>query len=754
MSDTAPKKPAAVDQIYDHLKDLFGKSDKQALVMEFPGRVLDESAYRFNTDSIFANMTKPQPVVEAEFRLTDNLFDVDGSKERHITGGPNGKKLSESFEQALNNLAPKMDDTATQLSDRNKLRKWLNEPVQGNYRDKDGNVPSRIGLYEILLEEYETTKQNFEKLRLDKLRKAKASDDANALDDYAHWLATSGAAEKAKVEAAFNDLVIRGYYHEVRKFIGFLDVGTEAEFLDEAKSKMRSAAMMSLDETETVYPVLMQPTNWFEGLSTDFKPVDLLLDPEHLEAQLMSKYKEKREIQSQIQSFRSAHTGDEKALQKQVDDAQNELDNATSDMLQNYTEATFAAIKIAYNAYCRQNQKKPNDVSSAEAFGAEAKQGGEQKEAVENSSGHILEEEDIDKFMEFQKKTIQQQASLERANRQLARVKESHAKAVSTNTQETVQILQSRLASLQLEIDNLQKVVLQSGGADQTNHADAPLCPASSPKAGAFFDVIMHFKQGETSDTSSLHSGSDTSSHNVSFIFGSHGGSSSKEFSDFQKAHQSHNTDFEIGFRATKVTMDRGWLSPEVLDYSKDMYRLGETKYSDSFTHYPVAFIVAKDITMKIKVASEHTETAKKFMQSQSSSSGGFLCFGASSSHSNTNESNSSYSGVTDESIIIRIPGPQILMWVLEEVPVDRSAEYPKDKSAIPDFFSLEDPSALVAKAEERRAFLSDDATAETDVSSENSEGGRHPVRPSPHEARAFAEAMLNELERRENPLD
>jgi len=34
---------------------------------------------------------------------------------------------------------------------------------------------------------------------------------------------------------------------------------------------------------------------------------------------------------------------------------------------------------------------------------------------------------------------------------------------------------------------------------------------------------------------------------------------------------------------------------------------------------------------------------------------------------------------------MIRIPGPQILMWVLQKIPDDKSLPYPTDKSAIPE---------------------------------------------------------------------
>ena len=89
--------------------------DDQTFVMVFPGRVLNQDAFAYDTDSIYSGAMKPQPVIEAEFHLSDGLLDVGdtSSSEGNIVGGGNGRNLSTSYRTILNSLAPKMDKLST-----------------------------------------------------------------------------------------------------------------------------------------------------------------------------------------------------------------------------------------------------------------------------------------------------------------------------------------------------------------------------------------------------------------------------------------------------------------------------------------------------------------------------------------------------------------------------------------------------------------------------------------------------------------
>lgn len=681
-SQQATKK-AVIDQIYDQFKELFKPSDEnQVMVMEFPGRVLDESVYHFDSDkSLYSNILKPQVVMEEEFRLTNDIFDVNLSSPNssgYIVGGPSGKNVSTEFNEALSTLIPKFTDFESLFKDRQIMRNWLLEEIKDEIDEKEFKG-SRIAFYDILSQRYETAKSEWETERLKRMEVAESASNRNeALEEYAKWLSFNAGPQEAKLESLFSDLVVRGYYHEIKRILGYIDVASPAEILEDVKSKMRESSMLSLDESETIYPVQMMPVNWSKSLSTNFKPEDLLLSPGTINDDLMNKLSEKAELESQIQQLQNQPTGDLTQIEEKVRAAQKAQDNATKDMLSNYTEATFLALKIAYNAYCKKNDKKPNDESVVDALKKDDLKNDEGKEELSN--GHTLSDKDIEAFKDFQKKNIAAQISLDSANREYAFELEEKAKAESTESKSAITLLQSQLAQLNIAINNLKKIALSTGNTDAQK-----ILPDSRPKVNEFIDVTFKFNKNEASSSSELTSSSSFSNTSVNFIFGSYGNSSSEEASDFNQKHQTNNIDIEIGMRATKVTINRGgWFSPEVLEASKNMFRTGEGKFNDSFQTYPVAFIVVKDVTLKYTFEETEVDQAAKYAHSASESSGGFLCFSHSSGSSSSKNSKSAYTGKEGKSVVIRIPGPQILMWILEKVPSDQSEPYPSGASAFP----------------------------------------------------------------------
>ena len=142
-----------IDQVYDRLKSLFGEGDDQVMVLEFPGRVLNEDTFRYETGSIYSNMNKPQPVLEAEFRLTDDLYDVVGDpSDRHITGGPSQEKLSKTFDMVLGGLVPMIDELEEYDEDKVKMQQWLLEHIDDQIDSNHTCSGSRMGFYTVLLE--------------------------------------------------------------------------------------------------------------------------------------------------------------------------------------------------------------------------------------------------------------------------------------------------------------------------------------------------------------------------------------------------------------------------------------------------------------------------------------------------------------------------------------------------------------------------------------------------------------------------
>ncbi|CCT74509.1 uncharacterized protein FFUJ_10564 [Fusarium fujikuroi IMI 58289] len=86
--------------IYDALRGKFDAGDKTLFQMQVPTQPLQKSEFHYDgSDSNFAQIIKPVPVTEAEFRLTDGMLELS-----NIVGGPNGSKLSEKYDQVLSGL--------------------------------------------------------------------------------------------------------------------------------------------------------------------------------------------------------------------------------------------------------------------------------------------------------------------------------------------------------------------------------------------------------------------------------------------------------------------------------------------------------------------------------------------------------------------------------------------------------------------------------------------------------------------------
>ena len=91
--DDPQLKKLPVVQIYEQLRDLFGNGQTEIFQMEFPARLLEQGNYDYvDSDSLNAQQIKPPAVMEAEFRLTDDMFSIS-----NIVGGPNGGKVGKDI---------------------------------------------------------------------------------------------------------------------------------------------------------------------------------------------------------------------------------------------------------------------------------------------------------------------------------------------------------------------------------------------------------------------------------------------------------------------------------------------------------------------------------------------------------------------------------------------------------------------------------------------------------------------------------
>jgi hypothetical protein len=147
-----------------------------------------------------------------------------------------------------------------------------------------------------------------------------------------------------------------------------------------------------------------------------------------------------------------------------------------------------------------------------------------------------------------------------------------------------------------------------------------------------------------------------------------------------------------------KVDIARDWFDPGLFKLTANMSRLstapvsgGPLKTDDKGIRwddpsvdkanaailpcFPVAFVVAKDVSISFKATASALDAVKGVVDSRSASGGGFLCFSAARSSASHAESQSLSSKASGQTITINMPGPQILGWFLEMTPQDQSSE-------------------------------------------------------------------------------
>ncbi|EDR10018.1 uncharacterized protein LACBIDRAFT_317895 [Laccaria bicolor S238N-H82] len=238
--------------------------------------------------------------------------------------------------------------------------------------------------------------------------------------------------------------------------------------------------------------------------------------------------------------------------------------------------------------------------------------------------------------------------------------------------------------------------------------------PASGIAGGSRWqEILLYHEMSNIHQNSASSFSSPVSGSNVSFFWGSRKQSSSSSAEDEEANSESFKV--EIGFRATMVTVDRGgWFQPQFFKQSSEFYHIDKkifnSKWPDGvermdglrnakpaeweelnkglFPAYPVGFIICKDITIMVAMSEEQVKKhAGEFANSAESSSGIFCWSTSRSSHSKRSEKDISTSAASD-GLVIRIPGPQILGYMMQYPDNDISQDLRRD---LPDDFLIPD---------------------------------------------------------------
>ncbi|KAH8099644.1 hypothetical protein BXZ70DRAFT_942722 [Cristinia sonorae] len=718
--------------------------------LQFPGRFLQMSQYAWDTGSagIYGQFIKPVVVNESEFRLTDQLYDV-----AEVVSGPNGNSLSQAYTTVLNNLLPIFRNNGL-AAQQDQIRQWLLREVKtstwvreiidrqhtrdtddsvddsevdaggtqtngdgpafaiSNKLSEDGTV-NRMELSNALMQEYLMAKQAWEVERDAMIEEALqlklgTTESSAALNTLTRRLAHTTAAREAQLAAKYSDVVVRGYTHNVREYVGYLDVRTSAEALQDAKDSLREAAMSSLDGSLNVYPVQMTPIDWFESLSTSFTLEDLTQDPDLIYQQIRAKSQQLDVLNSQLTALRFGSKGDPEQLRDAVTQAQENLDNAQANLALKYSSNVISVAKTCYT--------KDGSLDEGQLGGL-----------VE--SGDIVGVVLNDLINDMQSTSAAQKA-LTGASRAFSQALAGYALAQATDTRQQQEQIRLQVEGITSDINelNARYTSLNTSGhrplpvdptADsQLSVKDVPSFPTTDDTAdGSRWQQfeLYHQVESDYSRSSSASSASASAMHVNLWLLSADTSESSSQGRSSSVARTSTDN-VTLAFRATLVTADRaGWFQPQFFKQSNTFYHvdpsvtwskwpagvkdvttlkglpqrsLDPLNSQSLLPAFPIGYIICKDITIKISSAGSSTAASRETMKRDAAASGGVLCFSYSqSSSSSSDDSSYSFQSCAD-GCVIRIPGPQILGYIMQLTDNDTTKDMPNQ---LPDNFFIPD---------------------------------------------------------------
>lgn len=700
-----------IDLIYNQIDSIIGgENPNQFLCLTLPGQVLTAKDFAYD----YKNNAEKGPTVEAnESRLANKLFDPC-----RITGGDNGMTLPYQYRSALDTLTPKLNEKIAKA--KNQLRELLLTPYPYDFGDGDTKTYTLQEVFYRLYDEYVaaeqawTEKQNKKK---ETLRKTypNISEENNIQynNEYLQWYETVARSEsmelnekRAKVLSVFapNDMDILN---------GVLDSGSGAE-LEQARQILENIQRQTPDGG-IVYPVKFNPTNWFELLNTSFIPSDLLESPESLAMRLRNLSTRRITLSSQISNLTALI--DDENRSKELKDAQTEAENARDtlnkaqiDLIKNYGEGLKTIIDTLFTiAPIFSGGNVPNTIISRLAKGLNFKG----DKTVDDLAKNLATA--LSKGLDCQNKYINASQSLSNAL-----LKEAENKNL-LQLRQLIPPIQEQLDKINADIDEvLGKMqvsnILKSG--NKTNGKETPEendkkkpdeNDKETPKVNdektpepsnvgtpivpdGFTQILIDAKASQLDKETSTLSSASNSTYGASLWFAGFSGKKETASSKFEEICKSQDTSIRIGMNVAKVGIEREWFNPGIFVLTKDMFNVSTSRVSPIKDYseiteerlsdmsrgyilpcYPVAMLVAKDISIQVAASEQLSDTFSATMEEHASHGGGFLLFSGAKSSSTSFSSAGIHTSSTEKSFNIKITTPQIIGYYLQATPADKS---------------------------------------------------------------------------------
>lgn len=684
IGDPDEKNKSLVDIMYDKINEVIGGDNaNQYFCMTFPATILAKESYEYD----FKNgRAKPLTVEMKESRLANKMFDPC-----NITGADNGRSLAQQYSSALDMLTPKLNQKIQDA--KTNLRDMLMSPYPYDFGK---GVETGLTLQQVFYRLYDRwveMKKEWSKIQSDKkaeLMKKYSSgskeDNEKLQNDYLEWYETVAESYLEGLNEQYGKLLAVFSPNDMKIIEGVLESGSGAE-LEEAR-EMLNNVRKSNPNGGYIYPITLSPENWFELLDNSFTGVDLLASPEALSEKMYLLSNQKLNLTSQINSLSSAlpESDELKEKIKAVKDAKDKVEQSEKDLIDNYGQGAKAVLNAALS------------IASVMGGGGVAVSVLERlvsKSDIKNTNGLV------DALTKSINATSESQTKYINASQDLAEAQEEYIKAKNlVALKELIEPLKSQLKDIDLQISELNNQIQMSTAINNSDikDGDGGVTPNSVPKGYTQITITAASKSMDKSSSQSA--SSSTRSSGAGFFFCGAKSESDSAQSAYESFSQDESCTVQIGMSVAKVEIERDWFNPGVFALSGDMYNVSSQKfapeesYSDFdqkrfyemnkcvFPAYPTAFVVARDVTVKLTTSQAISSSTSSAMEEHASSGGGFLFFSARKSSSSSSSSSSAHVQSVGNSVTIRFTDPQVLGYYMEATAPDKSTYIDNKTSA------------------------------------------------------------------------
>ncbi len=681
--------PSVIDVIHKQISSVFSVQHDQFFCLTVPGTVLDRRSYAFDVDG-----AKPAHVREAESRLCNRLYDVS-----QLAAAPNGRRLSSQYLTALSVLIPRFDLGMAKM--KNELRELLQS--RPNYQLEDGTTYKGTlqELYFKLYQDYVKKVEEWDDLKARKLDELhndpRWRDDKARQDQYMSWFEDEAQGHLLAIDALASKVLTLFSPADMNAILAALEAGPGGE-LEEARRAVLDTRQPS-PLGGYVYPVSLSPDDWSDALLSEKSEVDLLDAPEYVAAKLQARREALRASLSQLRTMiAGGKPSDVKTAMDALAQAQSDYDTSQAESLKTYGANGVLALELYLHLPAKNadGTAKGKPGLTAQLGKLDAANPKSKATALQASNLQGLTDANFTALLTGQEKVIDNQRKYLDSARKLATAGEHLARSQAQNLpnlQPLIDRLQQQLQDVDLLQSQLATAILKPAPAAlpalQQSQAPAPMAERSGG-SDRFMEVTIFSTASEMTSSSDIHSSASSSGWSVGLFFGSASGSSSSAAGSSEMDGLSKDMAIEIGMKVMKVEIEREWFDPGVFGLTRDLDRIGDARVSHGPVNFaddaaakqantsilpcfPVAFVVAKDITIRFQCDEAKAHSIKTVADRHAAVGGGFLCFSTSSSSASHDEHSLATSGTDSKTVAIHIRAPQIIGWFLEFIAEDIS---------------------------------------------------------------------------------